>query len=89
MPLDISFSSNPTNSVSKTYIDQNYVNTEGDTLQGDLDINSNKIINPSEISFHGSNSKIYHVLDNDVDGLVIQNNTTCLFKDSDNINWQY
>ena len=85
MPLDISFSSNPTNSVSKTYIDQNYVNTEGDTLQGDLDINSNKIINPSEISFHGSNSKIYHVLDNDIDGLVIQNNATCLFKDNDNI----
>ena len=47
MPIDISFKA--TNSLnkftSKVYADQNYVNVEGDTLQGDLNLNNNKIIN--------------------------------------------
>ena len=47
MPIDITFKtdSDPSNFTSKTYNDQNYINVEGDTLQGDLDLNNHKITN--------------------------------------------
>ena len=49
MPIDISFESDTdlSNFASKTYNDQNYINVEGDTLQGDLDLNNHKITNVS------------------------------------------
>ena len=47
MPLDITFKtdSDPSNFTTKTYNDQNYINVEGDTLQGSLDLNNHKITN--------------------------------------------
>ena len=47
MPIDISFKtdSDPSDFTSKTYNDQNYINVEGDTLQGDLNLNNHKITN--------------------------------------------
>ena len=37
MPIDISFKTD-SNAAATTYNDQNYVNVDGDTLQGDLDL---------------------------------------------------
>ena len=44
MPIDISFKTD-SNAVATTYNDQNYINVEGDTLQGNLDLNNHKITN--------------------------------------------
>ena len=47
MPIDISFNTDTDKGsfATKTYADQNYINVEGDTLQGDLDLNNHKITN--------------------------------------------
>ena len=47
MPIDISFKpeSDTDKLIATTYNDQNYVNVEGDTLQGDLDLNNHRITN--------------------------------------------
>ena len=47
MPIDVSFKTDVTenNCTLKTSDDQNYINLEGDTLQGDLNLNNNKITN--------------------------------------------
>ena len=46
MPIDISFKT-ASNVAATTYINlyQNYINVEGDALQGDLDLNNHKIMN--------------------------------------------
>ena len=47
MSIDISFKTDITkkNYTSKTYNNQNYITVEEDTLQGDLNLNNNKITN--------------------------------------------
>ena len=49
MPIDISFKA-ASNAATTTYNDQNYINVEGDTLQGDLDLNNHKITNVGSLS---------------------------------------
>ena len=44
MPIDISFRT-ASNAAATTYNGQNYINVEGDTLQGNLDLNSHRITN--------------------------------------------
>ena len=44
MPIDISFKT-ASNAAATTYNDQNYINVEGDTLQGNLDLNNHRITN--------------------------------------------
>ena len=52
MPIDISFKTDITenNYTLKTYNDQNYINVEEDTLQGDLNLNNNKIANVGNLT---------------------------------------
>ena len=47
MPIDISFNmeTDKGSFATKTYADQNYINVEGDTLQGELDLSNHKITN--------------------------------------------
>ena len=56
MPIDINFneSDNNNSKANKFYNDQNYYNIEGDTLQGDIHLNGNKLI-------LSDNSKIYDI----------------------------
>ena len=44
MPIDISFKT-ASIAAATTYSDQNYINVEGDTLQGNLDLNNHRITN--------------------------------------------
>ena len=44
MPIDISFKT-ASNTAATTCSDQNYINVEGDTLQGNLDLNNHRITN--------------------------------------------
>ena len=50
MPIDISFKTDSASSnfTTKTYNDQNYINVEGDVLQGPLNLNGHKITNLAE-----------------------------------------
>ena len=49
MPIDISFKT-ASNAAATTYNDQNYINVEGDTLQGNLDLNNHRITNVGSLS---------------------------------------
>ena len=73
MTINISFET-ASNAAATTYNDQNYINVEGDTLQGDLDLNNHKITNvgsPSDDKDcvpkgYVDNLGIRHISENDI-----------------------